>query len=109
MLNIEVGAFFHDYAPRAHFAAISVLWTLYSIALIAMGFLKNSAILRQFAIGLFGVTMMKVFFIDMSNVSTPYRIISFTVLGVMLIGASYLYHRFKDRILPAVSEKGSPK
>lgn len=109
VLNIEVGALFHDYAPQAHFAAISVLWTLYSIALIAIGFLKNSAILRQFAIGLFGVTMMKVFFIDMSNVSTPYRIISFTVLGVMLIGASYLYHRFKDRILPAVSEKGSTK
>jgi uncharacterized membrane protein len=109
VLNIETGALFHDYAPQAHFAAISVLWTLYSIALIAIGFLKNSAILRQFAIGLFGVTMMKVFFIDMSNVSTPYRIISFTVLGVMLIGASYLYHRFKDRILPAVSEKGSTK
>ena len=107
VLNIEVAAFFHDYAPRARFAAISVLWTLYSIALIATGFLKNKAFLRQFAIGLFGVTMVKVFFIDMSNVSTPYRIISFTVLGVMLIGASYLYHRYKDRILPAVSEKGA--
>jgi len=109
VLNIEVGAFFHDYAPRARFAAISVLWTLFSIALIAIGFLKNNAFLRQFAIGLFGVTMVKVFFIDMSNVSTPYRIISFTVLGVMLIGASYLYHRYKDRILPAVSENGPPE
>ena len=109
VLNIEVAALFHDYAPRARFAAISVLWTVYSIALISIGFLKTKAFLRQFAIGLFGVTMVKVFFIDMSNVSTPYRIISFTVLGVMLIGASYLYHRFKDRILPAVSENGAPE
>ena len=106
VLNIEVGAFFHDYAPRARFAAISVLWTFFSIALIAIGFLKNKALLRQCALGLFGVTMVKVFFVDMSNVSTPYRIVSFTVLGIMLIGASYLYHRYKERILPALSEKG---
>jgi uncharacterized membrane protein len=43
--------------------------------------------------------MLKVFLLDMANVSTPYRVISFLVLGLMLIGASYLYHRFRSHLL----------
>ena len=107
MLNIEVGAFFHDYASQARFAAISVLWALFSIVMMVLGFLKVKASLRQCAIGLFGITLIKVFFVDMSNVSTPYRVVSFMILGIMLIGASYLYHRYKDHILPTVAEERS--
>lgn len=104
VLNIETGTFFHDYLPTARFAAISVLWALFSIGLMVLGFMKNVSVLRQCAIGLFAATMIKVFFVDMANVSTPYRIISFLILGLMLITASYLYYRFKDTILPS-SEK----
>jgi uncharacterized membrane protein len=68
-----------------------------------VGFLRNHALLRQGAIGLFAATVLKVFFADMANVSTPFRIISFVVLGLMLIGASYLYYRYRERILPARS------
>ncbi len=101
ILNVEVSGFFHSYAPQARFASISVLWTLFSIVVMMFGFVKNQSILRISAIGLFAVTMLKVFLLDMANVSTPYRVISFLVLGLMLIGASYLYHRFKDKILPS--------
>ncbi|MBW1985409.1 MAG: DUF2339 domain-containing protein, partial [Deltaproteobacteria bacterium] len=89
------------YLPKARFAAVSVLWALFSIGLMVLGFMKNVSVLRQCAIGLFAVTMLKVFFSDMSNISTPYRIISFLILGLMLIIASYLYYRFKDIILPS--------
>jgi uncharacterized membrane protein len=104
-LNIEVAGFFYEYISQARSAAISVLWTIFSIVMIAFGFLKNQSTLRKTAIGLFVFTMIKVFVWDMSNVSTPYRIISFLVLGLMLISASYLYHRFKDMIIPADSEE----
>jgi len=98
-LNIEVSGFFRDYSPGAQFASISVLWTLFSIAIMAAGFIKNIVVLRHTAIGLFAVTMLKVFVVDMANASTPFRIVSFLVLGMVLIGASYLYYKFKDRIL----------
>ena len=62
---------------------------------------SNRSLLRRCSIGLFAVTALKVLIKDMVNVSTPYRIVSFMVLGLMLIGASYLYHRYKSRILPA--------
>jgi len=100
ILNIEVGAFFYEYGSQARFATISVLWTLFSILMIALGFSFTVSVLRISAIGLFGITMLKVFLLDMANVSTPYRVVSFMVLGLMLIGASYLYYRFRDRILP---------
>jgi uncharacterized membrane protein len=109
VLNVEVAAFFHDYAPLARFAAISVLWALFSIVLMIFGFWKNRSSLRKCSIGLFVVTMIKVFLVDMSKVSTPYRVISFMVLGLMLIGASYLYYRFKKQLLPTTSSKEESK
>ena len=104
VLNIEVTGFFFEYISQARSAAISILWTIFSIVTIIFGFLYNQSALRKTAIGLFVITMIKVFLWDMSNVSTPYRIISFLVLGLMLISASYLYHRFKDLILPTDSK-----
>jgi uncharacterized membrane protein len=103
VLNYEVSAFFHDYASQAHFAAISVLWALCSILLMVVGFLHNQALLRKGALGLFAATVLKVFLADMANVRTPFRIISFVVLGLMLIGASYLYYRYRERILPTTT------
>jgi uncharacterized membrane protein len=109
MLNFEVVGYFHDYTPRATFASISVLWTLFSVGLIVFGFVMNQAALRYCAIGLFIATVLKVMLWDMSDVSTPYRILSFLVLGMMLIGASYLYHRHKGRILATAMGNEAPR
>jgi uncharacterized membrane protein len=101
VLSLEVSAYFYARAPQARFAAISVLWTLYAIALILLGFRYQQTRLRLVALGLFGVTVLKVLLADMARVSTPFRIISFVVLGLMLIGASYLYYRYRGYVLPA--------
>jgi uncharacterized membrane protein len=45
-----------------------------------------------------GVTVLKVFFIDLSSLETFYRIISFIVLGLLLLAVSYGYNRFKHLI-----------
>jgi len=100
VLTFEVSAYFYARAPQARFAAISVLWTLYSIALMLLGFRYQQARLRLLSLGLFGMTILKVFLADMAKVSTPLRIVSFVVLGLMLIGASYLYYRYRGHLLP---------
>ena len=97
--NFETSAFFHDYLPTARFAAISVLWSLFAAALMALGFKYNQSILRICSIALFLVTLMKVGLFDISRFSTPYRILSFLVLGSLLIAASYLYHKFKETLI----------
>lgn len=101
-LNIEVSAFFFDYVPAARLASISVLWALYSIALMILGFSLRLQLVRQVSIALFALTSLKVLFQDLSEVATPYRILSLIVLGLLLIGASFLYHRFSARILAKI-------
>ncbi|KJR41846.1 hypothetical protein MCHI_002266 [Candidatus Magnetoovum chiemensis] len=98
MLNVELSAFFYDYLRSARFAAISVLWTLFSASLMVIGFIINSHTLRIVSFVLFGITIFKVFVLDMAKFSTPYRIISFMILGIVLILMSYLYHIYKERI-----------
>jgi uncharacterized membrane protein len=62
---------------------------------------------RLVALGVFGVTILKVFLADMARVSTPFRIVSFVLLGLMLIGASYLYYRYRGHVLrmPSAEER----
>ena len=104
-MNIEVAGFFHDAAPRARFASISVLWALFASVLMVLGFAKNLFILRRVAIVLFAATVLKVFIRDMANIETPYRILSFLVVGLLLVAASFLYHRYSAQILPPPNEE----
>ena len=103
VLTLEVSAYFYARVPQARFAAMSVVWTLYAIALMLLGFRYQQTRLRLVSLGLFGVTVLKVFLADMARVSTPFRIVSFVVLGLMLIGASYLYYRYRGHLLRAPS------
>lgn len=105
LLNIETSAFFYDALPAARFAAISVLWALFSVGLMAAGFRRFSPELRKTALALFMATILKVFLSDMANVSTPYRIVSFIMLGLLLLGTSYLYHKYKHMLAPGEPEK----
>lgn len=104
ILNIELYAAAMDYLPAARHATISVLWTLVSIALIAIGFRQRLRPVRRVALTLFGATLLKIFLVDMGDASQPFRIVSFIVLGLVLIGASFLYHKYKDLVLPPEEE-----
>ncbi|NUN95448.1 MAG: DUF2339 domain-containing protein [Candidatus Omnitrophica bacterium] len=97
-LTVEVGAFCHDHAPSSAPAAISVTWALYSLALMGVGFALNLHAARITSMWLFGLTSLKVLLIDMADASTPHRIISLIVLGLLMVGSSFLYHRFARRI-----------
>jgi len=101
VLNVETASFFHDYLFDARLAAVSALWGLYSAGLMIAGFRSNSRQLRTVSLILFLVTLLKVFIFDMAKFSTPYRIISFIILGLLLIATSYLYYTYKDRIQQA--------
>lgn len=79
-------------------AMISVFWALYAIILMAFGMVIRNQYIRWGALALFGVTTFKVFILDLAALRTPYRIISFTVLGFILLAASYLYFRYQKSV-----------
>src|SRR5216684_5187633 len=72
---------------------LSVLWTLYAAAVLAWGFLRRSAPLRYGALGLLGLTIFKVFVVDLASVKTLYRMLSFLLLGVVLLLVGFLYQK----------------
>jgi uncharacterized membrane protein len=72
---------------------LSILWTCYATGLILVGLARKSVLLRWQALALFGVVVAKVFLFDLSFLERFYRILSFLVLGLLLLLVSFLYQR----------------
>jgi predicted membrane protein DUF2339 len=72
---------------------LSLLWTLYAAAALGWGFLRSNPAVRYAALALFGLTVFKVFAVDLGAVKTAYRILSFLVLGVVLLLVSLAYQK----------------
>ncbi len=77
---------------------LSILWGTYSLFLIVLGIWKKKKYLRIGAISLFGVTLIKLFFYDISNLDTIGKTIVFVLLGVLLLIISFLYNKYKHVI-----------
>lgn len=71
----------------------SAVLMFYGAALMAVGFWRRSSFLRWQALVLMAVTAVKVFTYDVSELDKGYRILSFFVLGAILMGISFAYQR----------------
>jgi len=71
----------------------SALWMAYGAMLMIVGFLRRSAFVRWQALILIAVTIVKVFVYDVSQLDRAYRIVSFIVLGALLLAISFVYQR----------------
>lgn len=72
---------------------VSVLWALYSSALVAGGLRHQVAALRWGGLALFGLTVLKVSLFDIASLEGGYRAIALLVLGVLLLAAAWAYQR----------------
>lgn len=88
-------------AAKVQNMGLSVLWTLCAFVAMGLGMWRRRASLRIGAIGLFGLTVAKVLVVDLSTLDAVYRILSFLVLGAVLMLASFLYARHRRRSSPA--------
>ena len=82
---------------------LSVLWTVYAALALAWGFARSSRSARYGALALLGLTVFKVFLVDLSAVRTAYRILSFLVLGIVLLLVSVLYQKARRSPEPAAT------
>ncbi len=78
--------------------SISALWATYSIILTILGIVKKYQPIRLLAIVLFGLTIFKVFLLDLSDLERIYRIVSFIGLGVILLAVSFIYQKYRNQI-----------
>lgn len=77
---------------------LSILWGCYSLLLVSLGIWKSRKELRYMAIGLFGITLAKLFFYDIADLGTIAKTIVFVSLGILLLIISFLYNKYKGQI-----------
>ncbi len=77
---------------------ISILWALYAGLLLVVGFSARVRLLRLLGLILFFVTAVKVF-ITMMGLGGMYAFSSFFVFGMIALGGSFMYEKFKHRII----------
>jgi uncharacterized membrane protein len=73
--------------------ALSVLWGAVGLGAVVVGFARESRPLRYAALGLLGLTLGKILFVDLAQVRPVYRILSFVAVGALLLCVSFVYHR----------------
>jgi hypothetical protein len=115
IVNIEIADYFSTPGAAAltfqfsgNFArdmSYSIAWALFALLLLVVGMRKQTAPARYAGLALLGVTIVKLFFHDLSRLDQLYRIGAFIVVAVIAILASFLYQRF----LAAANKNDEPK
>ncbi len=92
-------------AHRLALMSLSVVWGVYAAALLAIGVAMRNANQRYVALALFGLTIGKLFVIDLWKLTGVYRWGGFLLTGALLIVGSYLYYRLERIINARTAEK----
>ena len=98
-LTLQIRRFYHgpDLAAGittdAEQYTYSAVWLLVGVALLAAGIWRRSLPLRVASAAVVALTVLKVFLIDMSDLTGIYRALSFLGLGAVLVGIGWFYQR----------------
>jgi hypothetical protein len=76
----------------------TVAWGVEGLALLASGFPLRDRVLRVSGLVLLLFCILKLFLYDLSYLDTLPRIFSFIVLGLILVGVSWIYTRFREHV-----------
>jgi len=77
---------------------LTVAWGIEAVALLSVGFPTREKSLRLSGLFLLMLCIIKLFVFDLSGLETIHRILSFIVLGLLLLGVSLIYTRFSKQI-----------
>lgn len=96
-LTLEVNTALHEYLPGMQSGGVSILWSVFALALIARGIARRAAVVRYLGLALFAIVTWKVFFVDLAQLDQFYRIVAFILLGVLALAGSFVYLKYRDQ------------
>ncbi|MFB6257655.1 MAG: DUF2339 domain-containing protein, partial [Flavobacteriales bacterium] len=101
VLWIGAGSSMSPEALREQNAMIGypILWGLSSFLLMWQGLKAKLRNLRVISLSLFGLTLLKLFIIDIQEIPEVGRVIAFVSLGVLLLVVSFMYQKLKGIVL----------
>lgn len=76
-----------------------VLWGVLAFVFLIIGIKKQYKSLRIIALSLLGLTILKLFLYDISNISETGKIISFILLGILILIISFVYQKIKVLVI----------
>jgi uncharacterized membrane protein len=103
LLNIEIADYFSAPGSTLTFQfsgdfardmTYSIGWALFALVLLVAGIFKKMKAARYAAIGLMGVTLLKLFFHDLAQLSQLYRIGAFIGVAIIALAGSFAYQLF---------------
>jgi len=96
--NYRSGFLLSEYVIKVHTMPYTLLWGSASFLLISLGMLISFQGLRNIALFLFFVTVLKMFAFDIMRISKTEQVIEFLFIGVILLLSSFMYHKSKYEI-----------
>ncbi len=77
---------------------LTVTWSLLAFGVLGIGFACRERTYRLLGLLILAAAIGRVFVIDVWQLETIYRILSFLVLGVVLLALGFLYNRFAETL-----------
>jgi hypothetical protein len=78
---------------------LTIAWGIQGLCLLASGFPLRDRLLRVSGLVLLLVCILKLFVYDLRYLETLPRIVSFLALGLILVAVSWVYTRFRGRLI----------
>jgi uncharacterized membrane protein len=103
LASVEIVTF----AGEAGQTALSVLWAAAGVGTLAVGLVRDRALLRQGALALLALTAGKVFIYDLASLDSMARVGSLVGLGLLLLAGGFLWQRVRPRATPDLREAGA--
>jgi len=84
-------------ASNAELYSYSIIWLILGAGTVILGHLKNLLLIQKIGLGLLAAVIVKVFLIDMANLTGLLKALSFIGLGLSLVGLSWLFQKLRSR------------
>ena len=92
---------------RGH-TVVSALWALVGLVGLVAGLVRGSSVLRFAGLGLFGVSLAKIFLYDLSELSSVARAASFIAVGAAILAGGAVLQKLSARLEEARGEPNGP-
>ncbi|TPQ24384.1 DUF2339 domain-containing protein [Methylomonas koyamae] len=107
-LSLEINSILYQYVPGLRSGGVTILWSIFALALVFNGIKRRIPALRLVGLGLFALVAWKVFFVDLARLEQIYRIVAFIVLGMLALGGAFFYMRYQQTFIGNDTAEKSP-
>jgi uncharacterized membrane protein len=108
-LSLEVWTALNQFVPGFRMGGLSIFWAIFALSMLLAGISKSKAALRGIGLALFIGVILKVFVIDLAGLDQLFRIISFIILGLVILFGSFFYLKYRHHFLTDSSDTDEEK